>query len=65
MLSGTADEDAAVDLMRGGGDDAAGDRAQGGGPAAILQQGRFVALRGIGPGVDPACGQRRAGRSAW
>jgi hypothetical protein len=41
MLLGNAGEGAAVDLVRGRGDDAAGDRAQGGG-LAILQQGTFA-----------------------
>jgi hypothetical protein len=42
MLLAKAGEDAAVDLVPGGGDDAVGDRAQGGGPVTILQRGTFA-----------------------
>ena len=68
MLLGKAGEGAAVDLVRGGGDDAVGDRAQGGGPA-ILQQGTSPTTS---PGEqhppgNPQPGEcnTRAGASSW
>ena len=68
MLLGKADEGAAVDLVRAGGDDAVSDRGQGGGPAAILQQGTFADDRAWAElaAVNPDAGHTSRSRSmSW
>ena len=67
MLLGKAGEGAAVDLVRGGGDDAVGDRAQGGGPAAILTPSMIHSrsMAGSTGTTRAPSAARRASRTPW